>query len=155
MKSSAIRPGEKHQGDKDDASYMRKALALAKKGEGLTSPNPLVGALVVKDGEIAGNGFHRKAGGPHAEVFALDRAAERARGSTLYVSLEPCCYYGRTPPCTKKIIECGVRRVVIAAGDPNPLVRGKGIEELRNAGIEVGCGLLEKEARIINEVFFK
>ena len=135
--------------------YMRKALELAKLAEGRTSPNPLVGAVVVKDGQIIGRGYHHQAGGPHAEVFALEEAGEEACGAELYVTLEPCSHYGRTPPCTKKIIESQIKKVHIAMVDPNPLVAGKGIEQLKEAGIEVEVGILEEEARRLNEVFLK
>ncbi|ADL08431.1 bifunctional diaminohydroxyphosphoribosylaminopyrimidine deaminase/5-amino-6-(5-phosphoribosylamino)uracil reductase RibD [Thermosediminibacter oceani] len=138
-----------------DVFFMRRALDLAKKGRGTTSPNPMVGAVVVKDGEIVGEGYHRKAGEPHAEVEALAQAAERARGAELYVNLEPCCHYGRTPPCADTIIRAGVKRVVAAMADPNPLVAGKGIKRLKEAGIEVVVGVLEEEAKKLNEVFIK
>jgi len=140
---------------KSDQEFMRRALELAALGRGKTSPNPLVGAVVVKDGVIVGEGYHKKAGTPHAEVIALQEAGARAKGADLYVNLEPCCHYGRTPPCTKAIIEAGVKRVVVACEDPNPLVAGKGIEILRQAGIAVEVGVLEEEARRLNEVFFK
>ncbi len=134
---------------------MRQALRLAIKGRGRTSPNPLVGALVVKDGVVVGRGFHAKAGTPHAEIHALKEAGHRAKGATLYVNLEPCCHYGRTGPCTEAIIEAGIKRVVVAMTDPNPLVSGKGIKRLLEAGLEVTAGVLEKEARQLNEVFVK
>lgn len=140
---------------KSDQDFMRRALELAALARGKTSPNPLVGAVVVKDGVIVGEGYHRKAGTPHAEVIALREAGLRAKGADLYVSLEPCCHYGRTPPCTKAIIEAGIKRVVVACEDPNPLVAGKGIEILRQAGITVDVGVLREEARRLNEVFFK
>jgi diaminohydroxyphosphoribosylaminopyrimidine deaminase/5-amino-6-(5-phosphoribosylamino)uracil reductase len=140
---------------KSDQEFMRRALELAALGRGKTSPNPLVGAVVVKDGVIVGEGYHKKAGTPHAEVIALQEAGARAKGADLYVNLEPCCHYGRTPPCTKAIIEAGVKRVVVACEDPNLLVAGKGIEILRQAGIAVEVGVLEEEARRLNEVFFK
>lgn len=135
--------------------YMHKALELAKLAEGRTSPNPLVGALVVKDGQIVGRGYHQRAGGPHAEVFALEEAGEEACGAELYVTLEPCSHYGRTPPCTKKIIESKIRKVHIAMVDPNSLVAGRGIKQLKEAGIKVEVGILEKEAKRLNEVFLK
>ena len=134
---------------------MKEALALAEKARGKTSPNPLVGALVVKDGNIIGRGYHQKAGGPHAEVFALEEAGANAKDATLYVTLEPCSHYGRTPPCTEKIIACGVKRVVAAMMDPNPKVAGRGLQQLRQAGIEVEVGLCEEEAKRLNEVFLK
>ncbi|TYP57801.1 bifunctional diaminohydroxyphosphoribosylaminopyrimidine deaminase/5-amino-6-(5-phosphoribosylamino)uracil reductase RibD [Thermosediminibacter litoriperuensis] len=138
-----------------DVFFMRRALDLAKKGRGTTSPNPMVGAVLVRDGEIVGEGYHRKAGEPHAEVEALAQAGERARGAELYVNLEPCCHYGRTPPCAEAIIRAGVKRVVAAMADPNPLVAGKGIKRLKEAGVEVVVGVLEEEARKLNEVFIK
>jgi diaminohydroxyphosphoribosylaminopyrimidine deaminase/5-amino-6-(5-phosphoribosylamino)uracil reductase len=138
-----------------DVYYIKKALELARKGEGYTSPNPLVGAIVVKDGEIIGKGYHQYYGGPHAEVYALDEAGEQAKGATIYVTLEPCSHYGKTPPCSLKIIKSGIKRVVVAMEDPNPLVAGRGIDELKKAGIEVETGILEKEARLLNEAFLK
>jgi diaminohydroxyphosphoribosylaminopyrimidine deaminase/5-amino-6-(5-phosphoribosylamino)uracil reductase len=138
-----------------DERYMRLALELAHKGEGYTNPNPIVGAVVVKDGEIVGQGYHRKFGGPHAEVFALEEAGEYSRGATIYVTLEPCSHYGKTPPCVDLIIRAGIARAVVACRDPNPLVNGHGIEKLRAAGIEVTERVLENEARRANEIFFK
>lgn len=139
----------------DDQKYMARALKLARLGEGSTAPNPMVGAVVVKNGEIIGEGYHQQYGGPHAEVFALDQAAEEAAGSEIYVTLEPCSHYGKTPPCAQKLIDSGIKRAVIAVVDPNPEVAGRGIEMLREAGIKVEVGLLEAEARILNESFFK
>jgi diaminohydroxyphosphoribosylaminopyrimidine deaminase/5-amino-6-(5-phosphoribosylamino)uracil reductase len=136
-----------------DKFHMRQCLSLAEKGLGFTSPNPVVGAVVVGDGRVAGKGFHRRACGPHAEIVALDRAGEKARGATLYVNLEPCSHQGRTPPCAPEIVQRGVARVVIALRDPNPLVDGRGIAILTQAGIAVETGLLEKRARRLNEVF--
>lgn len=138
-----------------DEHYMRLALELAKKGEGFTSPNPLVGAVLVKDGEIVGTGYHARAGLPHAEIMALREAGEKAQGATLYVNLEPCCHHGRTGPCTEAIIAAKIRKVVVAMADPNPLVAGKGIARLRQAGVEVAAGVLEAEAGRLNEVFSK
>jgi|AntRauTorckE6833_2_1112554.scaffolds.fasta_scaffold01613_2 diaminohydroxyphosphoribosylaminopyrimidine deaminase/5-amino-6-(5-phosphoribosylamino)uracil reductase len=140
---------------KDDQYYMKKTLQLAKKGEGYTSPNPMVGALVVKNGEIIGKGYHKKAGEPHAEVYALDQAGNDAEGATLYVNLEPCCHFGKTPACSLKVIKSGIKRLVVAMEDPNPLVAGEGIRQLEQAGIETKVGVLEKEAEILNEVFIK
>lgn len=134
---------------------MRLALELARAGEGRTRPNPIVGAVVVKDGKIIGRGYHRRFGGPHAEVFALEEAGESARGATIYVTLEPCSHYGKTPPCADRIIATGISRAVIACRDPNPLVNGQGIGKLRAAGIAVTEGVLEKEAIRANEIFFK
>ena len=132
---------------------MCEALRLAAFGRGRTSPNPMVGAVLVKDGRIVGAGWHRKAGTEHAEIHALRMAGDLARGATLYVTLEPCSHTGRTGPCARAVIEAGVRRVVAAMEDPNPLVRGKGFKMLREGGVEVFCGLLEKEARRMNEAF--
>lgn len=138
-----------------DEEFMREALQLARNAEGRTSPNPMVGAVIVRDGRIVAVGWHRKAGTPHAEVHALRMAGDLAKGATLYVTLEPCAHYGRTGPCAKAVVEAGIRRVVIAMQDPNPLVAGKGIRILREAGVEVTCGVLEEEARKLNEVFLK
>lgn len=126
---------------------MRRALELAERGLGRTSPNPAVGAVVVRDGAIVGEGYHRRAGGPHAERIALSSAGEAARGAEMYVTLEPCCHHGRTPPCTEAIIESGVARVFYAADDPDPRCAGGGEAALRAAGIEVHGGLLAEEAR--------
>jgi diaminohydroxyphosphoribosylaminopyrimidine deaminase/5-amino-6-(5-phosphoribosylamino)uracil reductase len=134
---------------------MARALELAELGRGRTSPNPLVGAVVVKNGEIVGEGYHQKAGSPHAEINALRDAGEKAWGAVLYVTLEPCCHYGRTPPCTRAIIEAGIKEVVVGVKDPNPLVAGKGIKTLQDAGIRVLVGIMDKEVRIQNEAFFK
>ena len=134
---------------------MRLALELAHKGEGYTSPNPIVGAVVVKDGKIVGQGWHKQYGGPHAEVFALEDAGDDARGGTIYVTLEPCSHYGKTPPCADRIIAAGIRHAVVACRDPNPLVNGQGIDKMRAAGIEVTEGVLEGEVRRANEIFFK
>ena len=139
----------------EDEDFMREALRLARNAEGRTSPNPLVGAVVVREGRIVGAGWHRKAGTPHAEVHALHMAGELARGATVYVTLEPCSHYGRTGPCAKALVEAGVSRVVIGMEDPNPLVAGKGIAILKEAGIDVVCGVLEEEAAALNEVFLK
>ena len=140
----------------DDVFYMRRAIALAKRGLGRTSPNPAVGAVIVKAGRIIAEDYHRKAGAPHAEALALQKAGKAAKGSTLYVSLEPCCHTGkRTPPCTKAIIEAGVKNVFVAMPDPNPKVSGKGIKELLNAGITVKSGLLEAGAKALNEAYVK
>lgn len=132
---------------------MKRALELAEKGLGRTSPNPAVGAVVVRGGRIVGEGYHEYAGGPHAEAHALDQAGEAARGADLYVTLEPCAHHGRTPPCTERIIAAQVRRVVIAGIDPNPLVRGKGVQALQAAGIEVEVGLCAQEAERLNEAY--
>ena len=136
-----------------EEQYMREALRLAALGRGRTSPNPMVGAVLVRDGRVVGAGWHRKAGTEHAEIHALRMAGELARGATLFVTLEPCSHTGRTGPCAKALIEAGVRRVVAAMEDPNPLVSGRGFQMLREAGTEVSCGLLEQEARRLNEAF--
>jgi diaminohydroxyphosphoribosylaminopyrimidine deaminase/5-amino-6-(5-phosphoribosylamino)uracil reductase len=132
---------------------MEQALALAVLGEGRTHPNPMVGAVVLHEDACVGAGFHRAAGEAHAECVALTAASDRARGGTLVVSLEPCAHHGRTPPCVDKIRAAGIRRVVVATGDPNPLVNGRGIRALRDSGIEVATGLLEDEARRLNAPF--
>jgi diaminohydroxyphosphoribosylaminopyrimidine deaminase/5-amino-6-(5-phosphoribosylamino)uracil reductase len=134
---------------------MRMALALAEKGAGYVSPNPMVGAVVVKDGVVVGRGYHRAVGGPHAEVNAIDDAGEKSAGATIYVTLEPCNHHGRTPPCTRKILDAGIRRVVAAMEDPNPHVAGGGNAYLRSRGVEVNCGILEDRARRLNESFIK
>jgi len=138
---------------KNDRLYMKRCFELAKKGSGMTSPNPMVGAVVVKGGEVIAEGYHKMPGQPHAEINVLNQAGRRANGATLYLNLEPCTHYGRTPPCVDRIIEAGIRRVVCASVDPNPLVNGKGVERLRQAGIEVIVGILEEEARRLNEVY--
>ena len=138
-----------------DEQMMARAISLARNGLGRTSPNPLVGAVIVRDGRIVAEGWHRKAGTPHAEIHALNMAGELARGATVYVSLEPCAHYGRTGPCARALVEAGVSRVVVAMTDPNPKVAGKGIAILQEAGIEVTVGVLEQEARQLNEVFLK
>jgi diaminohydroxyphosphoribosylaminopyrimidine deaminase/5-amino-6-(5-phosphoribosylamino)uracil reductase len=130
----------------DDVKWMARAVELARRGLGRTSPNPAVGAVVVKGGRIVGEGWTRPAGGPHAEVVALRQAGSRARGATLYVTLEPCAHHGRTPPCARAVIAAGLARVVVAVGDPNPRVRGRGLTLLRNAGIVVTTGALADEA---------
>ncbi|OEH93654.1 bifunctional diaminohydroxyphosphoribosylaminopyrimidine deaminase/5-amino-6-(5-phosphoribosylamino)uracil reductase RibD [Bacillus solimangrovi] len=137
-----------------DESYMKLAIQLAQQTKGQTSPNPVVGAIVVKDHEVVGVGAHLKAGEAHAEVHALQMAAEKAVDATLYVTLEPCSHYGKTPPCADVVIEHDVRRVVIATTDPNPQVSGKGINKLKEADIEVKVGVLQEEASRLNEKFF-
>lgn len=134
---------------------MREALRLAENARGRTSPNPLVGAVIVRENRIVAVGWHRQAGTEHAEIHALRMAGELAKGATLYVTLEPCAHDGRTGPCAKAVIEAGIRRVVAAMEDPNPVVSGRGMAMLRDAGIEVRCGVLEEEARRQNEVFMK
>ena len=138
-----------------DESYMREALRIAEYARGRTSPNPLVGAVIVRDGTIVASGWHRAAGEPHAEIHALRMAGELARGATLYVTLEPCAHHGRTGPCAEAVIAAGLARVVIALSDPNPLVAGRGIHLLTAAGIEVTTGICEDEARRQNEIFLK
>lgn len=137
-----------------DLDYMKLAIELAKSAEGQTSPNPIVGAVVVKDGQIAGFGAHLKAGEPHAEVHALRMAGDKSEGSTVYVTLEPCSHHGKTPPCADLLIRSKVAKVFVASMDSNPLVQGRGIEKLKAAGIEVETGLLKEEAEKLNEVFF-
>ena len=142
-----------NEGDTADR-FMRRALELAERGRGLTSPNPMVGAVVVADrGEIVGEGFHARAGGPHAEIEALRAAGSRARGATLYITLEPCSHQGRTPPCAPAVIAAGVARVVASIGDPNPQVSGTGFNALRAAGIEVVVGVGAAEAELQNRAF--
>lgn len=138
-----------------DEQFMRQALELAKIGVGRTSPNPVVGALVVRDGIIIGKGWHKKAGTPHAEIHALREAGGAAKGATLYVTLEPCCHHGRTGPCTEAIIDAKISRVVFAMTDPNPCVSGGGASLLRQKGIEVAEGILASEAAKLNEAFIK
>lgn len=135
--------------------FMQRALSLALKARGRTFPNPLVGALVVKDGKIVGNGYHKRAGLPHAEVEALTGAGKKAKGAVLYVTLEPCTHYGRTAPCVDKILESGVKKVVVGMVDPNPLNNGRGIKLLEEHGIKVESGLLEPDLRKINQPFIK
>ena len=138
-----------------DEKYMDLALELAEKGRGYVNPNPMVGAVVVKDGEIIGKGWHKFYGGPHAEVYALDEAGERAEGATIYVTLEPCSHFGKTPPCAEKIKKMKIKKCVIACLDPNPLVAGRGKKILEDAGIKVIVGVREKEAKELNKVFMK
>lgn len=137
-----------------DIDYMKRAIQLAKKGQGFTNPNPMVGAVIVKDGRIIGEGYHKKYKELHAERNAIASLKEDAKGSTMYVTLEPCCHYGKTPPCTEAIIENGISKVVIGSRDPNPLVAGKGVKILREHGIEVVCDFLKEECDKLNPVFF-
>ncbi len=139
----------------DDKHFMKMALGLAMKGEGFTSPNPLVGAVIVKDDKVVGKGYHKKAGTAHAEVKAIDDAGVFAKDSTLYVTLEPCNHFGRTPPCTGKILEAGIKRVVVAIDDPNSDVKGGGIDYLKSQGLEVLLGVCEDEAKKLNEAYLK
>ena len=134
--------------------YMKAAIDLAKRGYGKTSPNPIVGAIVVKGGKIIGKGYHKKAGTPHAEVHALVAAGKKAKGATMYVNLEPCVHFGKTPPCVNAILESGIKKVVIGIKDPNPLVNGKGIKKLKQHGINVISKILEKECEEINKPYF-
>lgn len=138
-----------------DEFYMKRALELALKGTGKTSPNPLVGAVIVKNGKIIGEGYHEYFGGSHAEVNAINNASEDVEGATIYVTLEPCSHYGKTPPCADLLVRKKLSRVVIAMIDPNPKVAGKGVEILKNNGIEVVTGILESESKNINEIFIK
>ncbi|KAH9604104.1 hypothetical protein KSS87_010444 [Heliosperma pusillum] len=140
-------------GDYDDAYYMRKGLELARNAVGCTSPNPMVGCVIVKDGKIVGQGFHPKAGQPHAEVFALRDAGEFAENATAYVTLEPCNHYGKTPPCSEALIKAKVKKVVVGMVDPNPIVSSRGIDRLRKAGIKVVVGVEEDLCKKLNEAF--
>jgi diaminohydroxyphosphoribosylaminopyrimidine deaminase/5-amino-6-(5-phosphoribosylamino)uracil reductase len=139
----------------DDQRFMFRALDLAARARGLTSPNPMVGAVIVRDGAVVGEGFHQAAGKPHAEIEALAAAGPHAAGATLYVTLEPCVHHGRTPPCAPAVVGAGIRRVVVATGDTNPLVAGAGIVALREAGLEVVDGVLEAQAAALNRVFLR
>lgn len=134
--------------------YMKRAIELAKLGEGWTSPNPLVGAVVVKEGAILGEGYHKRYGGLHAERNALKNCMERAKGADLYVTLEPCCHYGKQPPCVEVIVQAGIRRVFVGSDDPNPLVAGKGIRYLKEHGIQVETHVLKEECDKLNPIFF-
>lgn len=138
----------------NDMDYMRLALELAERGRGWTNPNPMVGAVIVKDGRIIGEGYHHRCGGLHAEREAFAACTESPSGATLYVTLEPCCHHGRQPPCTEAILEAGISRVVVGSGDPNPLVAGKGLEFLRAHSVEVETGVLQTECDALNDVFF-
>ena len=141
--------------DETHIAFMQRALDLARRAKGRTSPNPLVGAVIVKDGKVIGEGYHQKAGAPHAEVHALNAAGEDAKGATLYTTLEPCCHWGRTPPCTEGLIRAGIAQVYVGEVDPNPSVAGKGVQQLQNAGINVHVGVLRQEAADLNEVHRK
>ncbi len=140
---------------KDDIKYMRRAIELSLSGNGFVHPNPLVGAVIVKNGKVIGEGYHQKFGEAHAEVNAINNATESIEGATMYVTLEPCNHYGKTPPCTEQIIREKISRVVIGISDPNAKVSGGGIEKLLSAGIETGTGILQKEVQRVNEVFIK
>jgi diaminohydroxyphosphoribosylaminopyrimidine deaminase/5-amino-6-(5-phosphoribosylamino)uracil reductase len=139
----------------DDEKWMKRALRLAEAGRGRTSPNPVVGAVLVKSGKVVGEGYHSKIGEAHAEMIAVRQAGEKARGAVLYINLEPCTHYGRTPPCVPQVIKAGVKRVVIGMEDPNPVVNGKGIEALRRSGLDVKVGVLARECQRLNEAFCK
>ncbi|MGV7220215.1 MAG: bifunctional diaminohydroxyphosphoribosylaminopyrimidine deaminase/5-amino-6-(5-phosphoribosylamino)uracil reductase RibD [Nitrospinales bacterium] len=134
---------------------IHRTLTLAKKAEGRTSPNPMVGAVIIKNGQIVGEGYHKKAGGPHAEIEALKKAGTKSKGASLYVNLEPCCVTGRTGPCTEAIIKSGIKEVFIGMCDPNPRVSGDGIRILKKSGIEITSGILEDECKKLNEIFIK
>jgi riboflavin biosynthesis protein ribD len=138
-----------------DEKYMRMAIELAKRGAGAVNPNPMVGAVVVKNGKVIGEEYHKFFGGPHAEVYALEDAGKEAEGAEIYVTLEPCSHYGKTPPCAKKIIDMGIKKCFIGSSDPNPKVAGKGVAMLKEAGIEVVENVLKEECDEINQVFFK
>jgi diaminohydroxyphosphoribosylaminopyrimidine deaminase/5-amino-6-(5-phosphoribosylamino)uracil reductase len=139
----------------DDVRFMREALDLAKSAEGRTTPDPMVGAVLVKGGRIISMGYHGEAATPHAEAWAIEKAGKDAKKATLYLNLEPCCHFGNNPPCTETIIKSGIKEVVVAMKDPNPLVNGKGFRILRRHGVKVRIGLLEEEARRLNEAFVK
>lgn len=143
------------QGSEQEQRYLRLACRLARKGAGRTSPNPMVGAVLVRGGKIVGAGYHHFVGGAHAEINALKQAGSKAKGATLYITLEPCSHQGRTPPCTRALIAAGVRQVVAGLKDPNPLVAGRGFQQLRRAGIKVRAGLCQQEAAQLIEAFTK
>jgi len=140
---------------KKDIYFLKQTFILAKRAEGFTSPNPLVGAVIVKNNKIISQGYHKKAGLAHAEIEAILKAKQNLKGSSLYINLEPCCHFGKTPPCVDKIIQQGIKRVVVSTLDPNPKVHGKSIKKLKQAGVKVSVGLLKEEAIKINEIFFK
>ena len=137
-----------------DIQFIKKTFQLARRATGLTSPNPMVGAVIVRNNKVISQGYHKRAGLPHAEVEAIRRADRSLKGSTLYINLEPCCHFGKTPPCVDEIIRQGIKRVVIATLDPNPAVKGKTVERLKKRGIKVKVGVCEAEARDLNEIFF-
>jgi diaminohydroxyphosphoribosylaminopyrimidine deaminase/5-amino-6-(5-phosphoribosylamino)uracil reductase len=138
-----------------DIKYMKRAIEISKKGAGFTNPNPLVGAVIVKDDQIIGEGYHEKYGDHHAEVNAFNNATASVEGATMYVTLEPCSHYGNTPPCAKAIVEKKIKKVIVGMVDPNPLVAGRGIKMMRDAGIEVKTGVLSDEVKKVNEIFLK
>ena len=139
----------------DDKYFMKMALALAIKGQGFVSPNPMVGAVIVKDGKVVGKGYHKAVGDAHAEINAINDAGTLARGATLYVTLEPCNHTGRTPPCSVKVVEAGIRHVIVAMKDPNPDVKGGGADYIQSHGIDVASGICEDEAKRLNEAYIK
>jgi diaminohydroxyphosphoribosylaminopyrimidine deaminase/5-amino-6-(5-phosphoribosylamino)uracil reductase len=139
----------------DDSNFMHRALELARRGQGYVEPNPMVGCVIVSDGQVVGEGWHQRFGGPHAEVEALTAAGERAKGGTMFVTLEPCCHHGKTPPCTEAILAAGIRRVVTAMRDPFPQVAGGGLKRLASAGVDVELGLQEAEAQALNAPYVK
>jgi diaminohydroxyphosphoribosylaminopyrimidine deaminase/5-amino-6-(5-phosphoribosylamino)uracil reductase len=151
----ANRSGKREAGVTQELHWMLLALALAQRGRGRVEPNPMVGCVLVRDGWVVGKGYHRRFGGPHAEVLALRQAATKARGSTAYVTLEPCCHLGKTPPCDRALIAAGVREVVASMRDPNPLVNGRGLAGLRRAGVRVRVGLAEQQAKDLNAPYLK
>ena len=139
----------------ESETYMERALELAELGRGSVSPNPMVGAVIVKGGRVIAEGYHKRFGGPHAEIEALTAATDDVRGATMFVTLEPCCHHGKTPPCTRAVIEAGIGKVIMAMEDPSPHVGGRGRSELIEAGIEVECGLMQDRAAKLNEAFVK
>ena len=140
---------------KSEIEFMKRAISLAKMGSSRVSPNPRVGCVLVKKGKIISEAYHQHFGGSHAEINALTKAGGKAKGSTMYINLEPCCHYGKTPPCTEAIIESGINQVVVGMVDPNPLVNGKGLRELKSKGIKIKLGILEEECRKLNEPYIK
>lgn len=155
LRSNDVRCQVLLQGKVDDGFYMRRCVEIARKAIGNTSPNPMVGCVIVKDGKIVGEGFHPKAGQPRAEVFALRDAGDLAEHATAYVSLEPCNHYGRTPPCTEALIRAKVKKVVVGMVDPNPIVASKGLDRLRDAGIDVIVGVEEELCKKLNEDYIR
>jgi len=139
----------------DEIRFMHEAHELAKSAEGRTTPDPMVGAVLVKGGRIISMGYHGEVATPHAEAWAIEKAEEKAKGATLYVNLEPCCHYGNNPPCTERIVKAGIKEVIVSMKDPNPLVKGKGFSYLKRRGVKVKTGLLEEDAQRLNEVFVK
>ncbi len=139
----------------NDLYFIKKTFSLARKAEGFTSPNPLVGAVITRNGKIIGCGYHKMSGLPHAEIEAIKNTEGTLKGAEIYVNLEPCCHWGKTGPCVDKIIEAGIKKIIIACNDPNPRVRGRSVKKMKKAGIEVKTGILKKEAERLNEVFFK